>query len=123
MKINSFALILLLMTITCTSCFDAKKKKLILGEWVGVEWISGSSPIPVNPQDAKFTFRDNGEYSLQFEGNVEKGKYAYANNQLFTTPEGGIRMMVKIEKLTQDTLIFNMNRGGQPEKLTLVRSN
>ena len=122
MKLNSIALILLLISITCTSCFDAKKKKIILGEWVGVEWVSGTSPIPVDPEDAMFTFHENGEYSLQFEGNIEKGKYAYANNQLFTTPEGGIRMMVKIEKLTDDTLIFNMNRGGQAEKLTLVRS-
>ena len=122
MKHYTIVLTLLIVSVTCSSCFDAKKRKMLLGEWVGVEWVSGASPIPVNPQDAKFTFHDSGEYSLQFEGNVEKGKFAYANNQLFTTPEGGIRMMVKIEKLTEDTLIFNMNRGGQAEKLTLVRS-
>ena len=122
MKLNYIPLILFVVSITCSSCFDAKKQKMLLGEWVGVEWVSGASPIPVNPEDARFTFHDNGEYSLHFEGNVEKGKYAYANNQLFTTPDGGIRMMVKIQKLTEDTLIFNMNRGGQAEKLTLVRS-
>ena len=110
-----------LIPLLCISCFDAKKKKLLLGEWTGVEWVSGSTPVPVNPENTIFQFDPDGHYSLKFEGNVETGKYAYANNQLFTTPDGGIRMMVKIEKLTDDTLIFNMNRGGQPERLTLVR--
>ena len=66
-----------------------------------------SEPVTVNDYDVS-----------QIDGSV-----AYvANNQLFTTPEGGNRMMVKIIRLDQDTLVFDMNRSGQSELLILVRA-
>ena len=53
---------------------------------------------------------------------IENGKYYITNNELYTTPDGGTKMMVKITKLTQDSLVFDMNRGGQAETLTLLRN-
>ncbi len=40
---------------------------------------------------------------------------------LFTRPADQQEIMVKIAKLTMDTLIFDMNRSGQTELLTLRR--
>jgi hypothetical protein len=40
---------------------------------------------------------------------------------LFTKPGNQQEIMVKIKKLSDDTLIFDMNRSGQTELLTLVR--
>lgn len=95
--------------------------KLIFGKWTGIEWLAEGSPSAYDPSDATFTFMENGEYTFQYADNVEKGRFTLSNNQLFTTPEGGIRMMVKVIKLTNDTLVFDMNRGGQPERLTLIK--
>ena len=95
--------------------------KMIFGKWTGIEWLIEDSPSNYDPASAAFTFMENGEYSYQYAGHVEIGKFTLANNELFTTPEGGIKMMVKVIKLTNDTLVFDMNRGGQPERLTLVK--
>ena len=40
---------------------------------------------------------------------------------LFTKPEGQAEIMVKISKLTNDSLVFDMNRGGTVEVLTLLK--
>ena len=40
---------------------------------------------------------------------------------LFTKPAGEKEIMVKIAKLTGDSLIFDMNRSGQSETLILTR--
>jgi hypothetical protein len=42
--------------------------------------------------------------------------------KLYTTPENELEIAVDIEKLTTDTLIFNMSRGGTPESMLLVRN-
>ena len=112
----SFFLLTLLL-----SCTQSENDKLIIGQWTGIEWLIEGQPSTHTPGDAIFTFDSLGLYTFTYQDNTEKGSYYIANNQLFTTPEGGIKMMVKIPKLTRDTLIFDMNRGGQSEKLTLVR--
>ena len=112
--ISSFLLLL--------SCGDSKQKDLIVGRWTGVEWLeSGQPSAALNPADAVFQFDAGDTYSFTYAGNTESGKYFVTNQQLFTTPDGGVKMMVKIIKLDQDTLQFDMNRGGSSERLTLVR--
>lgn len=103
------------------SCKQSENKNLIVGNWKGVEWLVEDHPSTHTPEYTSFTFDDTGNYTFTYEENIEKGTYSINNNQLFTTPEGGIKMMVKIPKLTQDTLIFDMNRGGQAERLILLR--
>ncbi|HJW29557.1 MAG TPA: hypothetical protein VJ508_09950, partial [Saprospiraceae bacterium] len=60
-------------------------------------------------------------YTFTYADHAEKGNYFVSNHQLFTTPEGGIKMMVKVIRLTADTMVFDMNRGGQAEQLTLAK--
>ena len=103
------------------SCRESTNKYLIVGHWTGTEWLVEDQPSTHTPGDAIFTFDSLGMYTFTYQDNTEKGTYYTNGNQLFTTPEGGIKMMVKIPKITRDTLIFDMNRGGQSEKLTLIR--
>ncbi len=116
----------LLSTLACTilflSCHDSENKKLILGHWTGVEWLDNSGNAGYNAAEAAFTFGEDGRYTFSYQDTEEKGDYFISNSQLYTTPDGGIKMMVKVTRLTQDTMIFEMNRGGQPERLTLVRN-
>ncbi|MDQ3017267.1 MAG: lipocalin family protein [Bacteroidota bacterium] len=104
------------------SCSQNENKKLIIGNWQAVSWTSQGTPTTYDPALTSFGFDDQGAYSFQYDTNLEEGKYFVSNNQLFTTPDGGMKMMVKIVKLTSDSLVFNMNRGGTGEQITLVRN-
>ncbi len=123
MLMNSFRVAFILMTflIGMASCSAGKQKELIIGTWTGVEWLVNGKNSDYNATETTFTFGDSGNYSFAYGSNIENGEYFISNGELFTTPDGGIKMMVKIPKITQDTLVFNMNRGGQAESLTLVR--
>ena len=115
-------LILLFFSALCLiSCGGSKQKEIIVGHWTGVEWLEEGKPSLYTPGDAAFTFDAGDTYSFTYAGNTETGKYYVSNHELFTTPDGGVKMMVKIIKLDQDTLRFDMNRGGTAERLTLVR--
>ncbi len=103
------------------SCNNSENKKLIVGNWAGTEWLVDGKPSDLDAMGTYFTFNAKGEYTYEYSGNKEKGTYIIEKDMLFTTPKGEHEMMVKIMKLTKDSLIFDMNRGGQPETLTLLR--
>jgi hypothetical protein len=121
MQINRFYLISIFCIAFLLACDNSKDKELIIGHWTGVEWLEEGAPSLYTPADASFQFESTGDYAFTYAGNTEQGKYFVSNHQLFTTPDGGIKMMVKVVKLDQDTLRFDMNRGGKSERLTLVR--
>ncbi len=113
--------ILLFFSFLLLSCSNSQNQELILGDWVGSEWnVNGKATI-LSEENTFFTFENNGKYSMRFAGNKEEGTYMVKNDKLFTTPKLQQEIMVKIAKLTVDSLVFDMNRGGQPETLTLLR--
>ena len=95
---------------------------MIIGKWVGIEWLVENAPSNLNAVGTSFTFDEKNNYTFDYAGNVEKGTYKVENDMLFTTPEGEREIMVRIEKLSGDSLVFKMNRGGRDEKLTLLRN-
>ncbi len=103
------------------ACGDLKNNKLIIGNWQGAEWLVNGQPSENNPLVTSFSFNDKGEYSFTYSGTVEKGSYKVENNMLFTTATGQQEIMVYIKNLTTDSLVFDMNRGGQAETLTLLK--
>ncbi|MEO6131850.1 MAG: lipocalin family protein [Saprospiraceae bacterium] len=115
-------ILLLAVMVWLQACSKNEKTNMIIGRWKGSEWLVEGSPSSHAPEQAIFTFSEDGTYSFEYAGDMEHGTYYVNNSQLFTTPDGGIKIMVKIPKLTRDTLIFDMNSGGQGEKLTLIRN-
>ena len=109
----------LLFLLSCNN--HSENNKLIVGNWSGTEWLINGNPSDRNVLGTHFTFNEKGAYSFEYSGNKEKGTYKIENDMLFTTPIGEQEIMVKIIKLTKDSLVFDMNRGGQPESLTLLR--
>ena len=109
----------LLLFFSCNN--NSENNKLIMGNWSAVEWLVNGKPSDRNVQATHFSFTDKGAYSFEYAGNKETGTYKVENDMLFTTPVNQQEIMVKIIKLTKDSLIFEMNRGGQPESLTLLR--
>ena len=78
-------------------------------------------PGTIDASLVSFSFGADGRYTYTYNEAVEQGDYFVTNNELYTTPDGGTKMMVKIEKLTTDSLVFRMNRGGTSEVLTLLK--
>ncbi len=110
---------LCLMTISCN---NSENQTLLIGDWTGTQWLVGGSPSEYDAKLVHFSFTKDG-YTSDFGGQKEKGTYYVRDNELYTTgdADGQIEIMVKIAKLTKDSLVFNMNRSGQAETLTLLR--
>ena len=112
---------LLITTFIFSSCIDNKNAQLIIGHWQGALWLQDGQTSSHNADMTSFSFDKDGHYTYSYEENTEKGSYKIENDMLFTHPEGQQEIMVKIAKLTADTLIFDMSRGGTPESLTLIK--
>ncbi len=100
---------------------DTKNNKLILGKWQGISWESNGKPLDRNVQTTKFVFTNSNTYTFENNGNIQYGTYKVENDNLFTTPKNELEMMVKIATISNDTLVFDMNRSGLEERLTLIK--
>ncbi|MBK5270579.1 MAG: lipocalin family protein [Bacteroidia bacterium] len=121
MKRSNLIIRLIPFLLFLLSCNNSENQKLIIGSWSGTEWLVNGKPSDLDAKGTFFTFDDKGAYTYEYSGNKENGTYIIEKDMLFATPKGENEMMVKIMKLTKDSLIFDMNRGGQPETLILIR--
>ncbi|MEO8770247.1 MAG: lipocalin family protein [Ferruginibacter sp.] len=110
-----------LLLISCNNAETDKNKKMIIGNWSGAEWLIDGKPSNHNIQSTAFSFDDKGKYSFDYAGTKEEGTYKIENDMLYTTASKKLEIMVKITKLTQDSLVFDMNNTGQAETMTLLR--
>lgn len=121
MKLLNRVLIILLISLL-HSCVENENAKNIVGNWKGAEWLIDEKQSERNVAETKFTFDDKGVYTFLYGSKLEKGTYKVENEMLFTKPAEGQEIMVKINKLNKDSLVFDMNRSGVKEILTLVKS-
>lgn len=112
----------LLFIVFFLSCNDAEQKKLIQGKWICTDWKVRGESKSKDQVNVEFNFQDGEQYEYNNASLHEKGSYKIQGGKLYTTPENELEMLVDIEKLTTDTLIFNMSRGGTPESMLLVRN-
>ena len=111
----------ILVLSSCSNPESENNKKMILGNWSGAEWLIDGKPADRNVQATSFSFDDKGRYHFDYPGTKEQGTYKIENDLLYTTAEKKLEIMVKIKKLTRDSLVFDMNNNGQAEMLTLLR--
>ena len=118
-----FSVLLVFISTILLSCADTTNNKMIIGEWDGAMWLIDGKPSNLRAAETHFSFDSTGKYSFRYAGNNETGTYKVENDMLFTKPEGEKEIMVKIATITQDSLVFDMNRSGQAETLILTRRN
>jgi hypothetical protein len=117
-KLLTLFFVLSTLVVACNQPFD---KAMLVGEWKGAQWLIEGQPGEYDATSTYFMFKEDGRYTYRYTDMEEQGKYFISRNELITTPDGGTKMMVKIEKLTSDSLVMHMNRGGTSETLTLIR--
>lgn len=111
----------LLAMICIAGCQNSPYADKIPGTWSAVEWRVNGQPGQYNVAGTRFSFDQDGRYTYTYGSEVEEGSYFLSRDELITTPDGGIKMMVRIERMSGDTLVFNMNRGGSAERIVLIR--
>ncbi len=108
-----------------TFCFancgqDLGYQAAIQGKWQVTNWTTGTGQArPV--ESVNFDFHGD-TYNAKLGDRDEAGNFRLSGDKLYTKADGQQEIMVKIQKLTADSLVFEMNRGGTAEVMTLIRS-
>lgn len=105
--------------------------EMLLGTWNGVEWkVQGKTTTDRNASTVYFVFEAQGSdasagrYIAAYGDQKERGAYQLKADKLYTTAdENKIEKVVKVVKLTADTLVLDMNRMGTSEQLVLVEKH
>lgn len=118
-KISKLILTTLLVTILA-ACNNENHEKII-GQWQGFSWVIEGNESGNNAEAVQFTFSEDKQYEGSWGQKSEKGVFRMDRDKLYTTEEGKLEKMVRIEYLGSDTLVFHMNRMGTEEHLFLVR--
>lgn len=115
-------LMILLSVVFLGSCQSEPlfNESQLLGKWKLSEWLDETNDKKI-AIDVDFTFEENSRYIANYGRATEKGKYWITRDNLHTVEDGKAEKKVKIEKLTNDSLIFGMNRMGNIEKLILIK--
>jgi len=104
------------------ACTTPNYEKDLPGRWQAISWLANQGPSGHATEGTVFIFEDSGRYEYTYGETQEQGEWYLSGPELFTTPDGGTKMMVRIARLEGDTLVFDMNRGGTAETLTLARA-
>ncbi|MEZ4849056.1 MAG: lipocalin family protein [Bacteroidia bacterium] len=102
------------------SCTNKEYEQKIAGKWKTVNWEVEQSGEKLDGQ-MNFTFENDGTYTLDYGSKIENGKFWITDDVLHTQAEGGVEIIVRITQLTEDSLGFQMNRGGTIEVVDLAR--
>lgn len=105
------------------ACKNDEKTPLLLGSWQGVSWTVGNKDSGRNVAEVTFEFRADGSYTAQYGGQSETGEFHLRGDELFTTAVGSnkVEKMVKLSTLKADTVVMDMSRVGEAERLILVK--
>jgi hypothetical protein len=102
------------------ACSESYDQKLLLGQWKTSSWIDNSSQQSINNK-MDFDFQDNRKYSIDYGSMKERGTYYISGGYLHTTETGRAEKKVNLLKVVQDSVVFEMNRGGAIETVILTR--
>jgi len=121
---NSILCLALVLLTSLTACNSHDERlPLLYGDWQGVSWTRNGAPATSDPAQVKFSFNEDFSYTASLGQQNESGNFVFRDSKLYTTATGAqkVEKVVAIMKLEGDSLVFDMNRQGDPEKLTLLR--
>jgi hypothetical protein len=115
-----FSILVLLVFCFANCAPDLGYQTAIQGKWQAVNWTAAGSQTR-STDNVSFDFQGD-KYSAKLGGRDESGSFRIQGDKLYTHAEGQQEIMVKIQRLTADSMVFEMNRGGTPELMTLVKA-
>lgn len=114
-------LFLLAAFYACQSDYTAP----LQGHWQGTLLLEGQDSVPIDPTLLQFSFTEQGKYSFNSTLNQrEAGTYRMQGDLLYTRDtltKQTKEKVVRLEFVTPDSLVMNMQQGEQARVLYLVR--
>lgn len=102
-----------------------EKERAIVGKWNAAKLVECDDEVPLNNTSVNLEFASNGKYIFNSTLNVhEEGDFYIQKNHLYTQDklrDKAAQKIVKIQQLSKDTLVLEMNYKGKEQWLTLVR--
>ena len=114
---KTFYLSFTVLFFSCSNQFD---QTLLIGNWKTSSWIENTSNKQINNK-MDFEFKKDSLYEVDYGSLKEKGKYWVSGEYLHTIEDGQAEKMVKLMLVTQDSIVFEMNRTGTLETVVLTR--
>ncbi len=105
-------------------CGPGLDKTLLHGTWQAVSLVENGQPGTTDLSETQFIFRPTGQYEYRSNINYkEQGTYYLDGKFLVSrdTLQAAMPKSVKIEYLSADSLLFNMNSNGIPQLLGLKK--
>lgn len=115
-----FKLFILSTALFLQSCDLLYPSKKLIGQWECVSWTVEGKPGTYDIGHTNFNFKELDLYEATISGNKEKGAFYVEGDKLLTTAENSVQIATQIEKVTQDTLILNLNRSGTAEQMIFL---
>ncbi len=103
-----------------SSCQPKYTPEDLFGEWETVSWTIESNGQAID-QKMDFSFFEDKTYKVDYGSIIEEGKFWTETEYLVTVENGQYEKKVKILNITQDSFVFQMNRGGRLEHVILIR--
>jgi hypothetical protein len=123
MKILPLCLVSILGFLCACSTADKETELLLQGRWDGDSWFVEDQLKNYDMSRIYFEFRDGNRYDARLGDSFEKGTYRVYGDKLYTQNGAAAQIVTNIQKVTTDSLVINMNRGGQREQLILTRKS
>jgi len=105
-------------------CGSSLDKTLLHGTWQAVSLVENDQPKETDLSQTQFIFQPSGQYEYRSNINYkEQGTYYLDGKFLVSrdTLQAAIPKSVKVEYLSADSLLFNMNSNGIPQLLGLKK--
>ncbi len=114
-----------LLSLLFSACEPPIDNTLLLGQWQAVAMVEADK-VNEDITDIRFNFSDADTYTYQGGPSYqEAGHYRIQGDLLYSTDtlaQQRVEKVVRIIKLTSDTLFLQMNKGGLDQEMRLVKS-
>jgi hypothetical protein len=119
-----FLLLLIVFSISSQSCRNAMERQAT-GKWFAAQLIECDDLIPIQREQVNLALNNDGTYVFNSTLNVhEEGKFRIRNNYLYTLnrlSDNAKEKIVRIARLSNDSLELEMNYRGREQFLTLIK--
>ena len=116
-----YAVFLSTLVILCIGCSGNETESLLVGHWAGYSWTNEDGQRARDHRRIHFEFKVDGTYAAQLADEVQNGTYYVSKDKLYTHATDKKKIVVQLDYVSQDTVIFKMNRSGSIEKLGILR--
>jgi len=114
------SLLLFIISMALFACGESYDQKILIGNWKTSSWINNSTNQKINNK-MDFKFDADRNYTIDYGSLKESGTYYISGGYLHTTETGHAEKKVNLLKVVQDSIVFEMNRGGLIETVILTR--